>query len=316
MSTMPEACAVRLAVSVTGHDSAYVMRLLAAALPDAEVVDAATASGDFDYVVAGVRDERLFASRQPPKAIFSFGAGVNGVLAISNLPSDVPLIRLEDAGMAAQMIRYVLAATLRFAGQFDVYAKQQREHVWRAYDPRLPEAMNAGVLGIGVIGGKIAQALATQGFRVRGHARGAKRLAGVECYAGDAGLDEFLDGLDLLVAAVPLTPATRGMLDRRTLAKLAQGAHLINIGRGALVNEADLIALLDEGHLSGATLDVFETEPLPPSHPYWSRADVTLTPHVSGATLPDIAVAQIAAKVRRLEQGLPVTGVVDRTRGY
>lgn len=307
---------MRLAVSVNGDNSAHVMRMFAAALPDVEVVDAVTAGGDFDYVVAGVRDERLFASRRLPKAVFSFGAGVNAVLAIPNLPVDVPLIRLEDAGMAAQMIRYVLAAALRFAGHFDVYAKQQREHLWRAYDPRPPESMVAGVLGVGVIGGKIAQALATQGFRVRGHARNPKTLAGVDCYAGDAGLDAFLDGLDLLVAVVPLTAATRGMLDRRTLAKLAEGAHLINVGRGALVNDADLIALLDEGHLSGATLDVFDVEPLPPSHPYWSRSDVTLTPHVSGVTLPDMAVAQIAAKVRRLEQGLPVTGVVDRTRGY
>ena len=118
------------------------------------------------------------------------------------------------------------------------------------------------------------------------------------------------------VAVVPLTPATHGMLNRRALAKLADGAHVVNIGRGALVNDADLLALLDEGKLGGATLDVFDPEPLPPSHPYWTRSDVTLTPHVSGTTLPDIAVAQIAAKVRRLEQGLPVTGVVDRMRGY
>jgi glyoxylate/hydroxypyruvate reductase A len=106
------------------------------------------------------------------------------------------------------------------------------------------------------------------------------------------------------------------MLNRRTLAKLADGAHLVNIGRGALVNDADLIALLDEGKLGGATLDVFDPEPLPPTHPYWSRSDVVLTPHVSGTTLPDEAVTQIAAKIRRLEQGLPVTGVVDRQRGY
>jgi glyoxylate/hydroxypyruvate reductase len=308
--------AVRLAVSVTGDDRAEVMALFAAALPDAEIVDAVTATGDVDYVVAGVRDERLFASRRPPKAIFSFGAGVNGVLAIPNLPHDVPLFRLEDAGMAAQMVRYVLAAALRFAGRFDVYAKQQREHLWRAHDPREPEALTAGVLGIGVIGGAIAQALAAQGFRVRGHARNARSLAGVECHAGEAGLDTFLAGLDMLVAVVPLTPSTRGMLNRRTLALLADGAHVINIGRGALVNDVDLIALLDEGKLGGATLDVFDPEPLPPEHPYWARADVTLTPHVSGATLADIAVAQIAAKIRRLEQGLPVTGLVDRARGY
>jgi glyoxylate/hydroxypyruvate reductase A len=306
----------RLAVSVGWVDTAQVLALFAAALPDMEVVDAVSAEGDADYIVAGVRDERLFASRRTPKAVFSFGAGVNGVLSIPNLPPDAPLIRLEDAGMTAQMVRYVLAAALRVFGRFDTYARQQRDSVWLQHEPRTPASFAAGVLGIGVIGGAIARALAAQGFRVRGHARTQRTLAGVECHAGDAALDGFLSGLDFLVAVVPLTPATRGMLNRRALAKLADGAHLVNIGRGGLVNDADLIALLDKGKLSGATLDVFDEEPLPQEHPFWARADVALTPHVSGTTLPHEAVAQIAAKIRRLEQGLPVTGVVDRMRGY
>jgi glyoxylate/hydroxypyruvate reductase A len=168
--------ALRIAVSVTGDDGARVMELFAAAMPDAEIVDAVTATGDVDYVVAGVRDERLFASRRPPSAIFSFGAGVNGVLAMENLPRDVPLIRLEDAGMAAQMVRYALAVALRVAGRFDVYARQQAERKWLQHDPRDPGSFVTGVLGIGVIGGAIAQALAAQGFRVRGYARGARIL--------------------------------------------------------------------------------------------------------------------------------------------
>jgi glyoxylate/hydroxypyruvate reductase A len=214
------------------------------------------------------------------------------------------------------MVRYVVAAALRVAGRFDVYARQQQRRVWEQHAPRPPGAMTAGVLGLGMIGAAIAQALAAQGFRVRGHARTPKTLDGVDCHAGDAGLHAFLAGLDLLVAVVPLTPATRGMLNRRTLALLAAGAHLINVGRGAIVRDADLLALLDEGKLSGATLDVFDREPLPVEHPYWSRPDVTVTPHISGTTLAHEAVAQIAAKIRRLEQGLPVTGVVDRERGY
>lgn len=320
MSTMrdgtPAKAPVRVAVCVPPDEAPHVRSLFAAALPDAEIVDAREARAGADYVVAGFRDEALFERQRAMKAVFAFGAGVNGVLALPGLPGDVPLIRLEDAGMQGQMVRYVLATVLRFAGRFDVYARQQRERVWRQHDPRPPASITVGVLGIGVIGGAIAQALAAQGFRVRGHARTAKSLPGVECYAGDTAFDAFLAGLDVLVAVVPLTAATRGILNRRTLAKLGDGAHLINVGRGALVVDADLIALLDLRKLAGATLDVFDTEPLPPTSPYWTRADVTLTPHVSGTTLPDEAVLQIAAKIRRLEHGLPITGVVDRARGY
>lgn len=320
MSTMREGSApsraVRVAVRVGDDDAPRVLSLFAAALPDAEVVDARTAAPGADYVVAGFRDESLFERQRAMKAVFSFGAGVNGVLTLPGLRADVTLIRLEDAGMKVQMVRYVLATVLRIAGRFDVYARQQREGLWLQHDPRPPASMNVGVLGIGVIGGAVAQALAAQGFRVRGHARSVRSLDGVECHSGDAGLDAFLAGLDVLVAVVPLTVATRGMLNRRTLARLADGAHLINIGRGALVVDADLLALLDEGKLGGATLDVFDPEPPPSDHPYWSHERVALTPHVSGTTLPDEAVAQIAAKIRRLEQGLPVTGVVDRARGY
>ena len=274
----------RLAVSVAGPDATQVLALFAAALPDMEVVDAVSAEGDVDYVVAGVRDARLFASRRAPRAVFSFGAGVNGVLSIPNLPRDAPLIRLEDAGMSAQMVRYVLAAALRVFGRFDVYAGQQRDRVWLQHEPRTLVSFTAGVLGIGVIGGAIAQALAAQGFRVRGHARTPRTIAGVACYAGDVGLDAFLAGVHFLVAVLPLTPATRGMLNRRTLAKLADGAHLVNIGRGGLVNDDDLIALLDEGKLSGATLDVFDEEPLPRNHPLTKLDNVVLTPHIGWTT--------------------------------
>ena len=157
-------------------EAPHVRSLFAAALPDAEIVDAREARAGADYVVAGFRDEALFERQRAMKAVFAFGAGVNGVLALPGLPGDVPLIRLEDAGMKGQMVRYVLATVLRIAGRFDVYARQQRERVWRQHDPRPPSSIAVGVLGIGVIGGAIAQALAAQGFRVRGHARTAKSL--------------------------------------------------------------------------------------------------------------------------------------------
>jgi glyoxylate/hydroxypyruvate reductase A len=307
---------MRVAVCVNPNDGPEVRSLFSAAMPGADIVDASAAGDGADYVVAGFRDESLFARQRAMKAVFAFGAGVDGVLALPGLPRDVPLVRLEDAGMQAQMVRYVVATALRVAGRFDVYAQQQRRGVWKQHDPRPPPAMVAGVLGIGVIGGAIAQALAAQGFRVRGHARTARTLAGVDCHAGDRGLDAFLTGLDLLVNVAPLTPATEGILNRRNLSRLADRAHLINIARGAHVVDSDLLALLDEGRLSGATLDVFRDEPLPAAHPFWDHPGIAITPHVAGVTLPAEAVAQIASKIARLERGLPVSGVVDRERGY
>ena len=294
------------------------MALFREALPGAGVrlVDGSVAERreQADYVVTGYRNAALFSSERNMKAIFAFSAGVGHLLALSNLPRDVPLIRLEDAGMAGQMVRYVLAAVLRFSQRLDRYAIQQREHTWHQFSQRAPEDVDVGVLGLGAIGCAIARALAAQRFAVRGFARTPKSIDGVRCMHGD--LDAFMTGLDLLVNVVPLTADTEGILNRRTLSPLANGAHLINIARGGHLVEEDLLALLDQGKLSGATLDVFRDEPLPSDHPFWSRREIAITPHVSGVTLPDEAVAQIAEKIRRLERGLPVTGIVDRARGY
>jgi glyoxylate/hydroxypyruvate reductase len=250
------------------------------------------------------------------KAIFTLSAGVGHLLKMPDIPHHVPIIRLEDAGMAEQMIRYVLAAALRFLQRLDLYARQQREARWEQHEPRMPSSVRAGVMGLGVIGAQVARVLAVHGFAVRGYARSAKPLDGIAVYAGEAQLDAFLDDLDFLVCVLPATPATDGILDRRSLSQLADGAHLVNIGRGAALVEDDLVALLAEGKLSGATLDVFRREPLPADHPFWSRPEIEVTPHISGLTVPEAAVAQIADKIMRLERGEAVTGIVAFERGY
>jgi glyoxylate/hydroxypyruvate reductase A len=269
-----------------------------------------------DYVVLAEPCPTVFAAQPAPKAVFAASAGVNQHLRQSNLPDGVMVVRLEDAGMAQPMARYVLAAALRYALRLDVYGEQQRRARWQAWPERAPASVQAGVLGLGVIGGAIARALAGQGFAVRGYATTAKRIAGVACYAGRAAQDAFLADVDFLVNALPLTPATDGFVDARVLARLADGAHVVNVGRGRTLVDADLIAALDRGKLSGATLDVFDVEPLSPAHPYWTHPRVAVTPHVSGPTVPEEAVRQIAAKIGRLERGMSVTGAVDRGRGY
>lgn len=258
----------------------------------------------------------LFVEQPGLAAVFNLGAGVDALLALPELPPQLPLYRLEDAGMARSMSDYVMAAVLRSYRRFDRYARAQAAHHWQPEPLPARDTFAVGVLGLGVIGTAIAASLAALGFAVRGHARSPKTVDGVRCYAGGAEFAAFLSGLDVLVSVLPAAPGTDGLLDRAALSKLAPGAHVVNVGRGNVLVEADLLALLDAGHLSGATLDVFAQEPLPPGHPFWSRADVLVTPHVSAETERDPAIAQIADKLVAWSRGEMVSGRVDRQRGY
>ena len=263
----------------------------------------------------------VFAEQRALKLVYNLGAGVDALLAMPQFPRDVPLLRLEDAGMSEALAEYVLAAVLRVYRGFDVYAAQQQQARWQPRALRDKADVAIGVLGLGVIGGAIARGLAQHGFALRGYARSMKSIDRVRCFAGtlagsDAQLAAFADGLDILVSVLPLTADTRGALNTALFARLARGAHVINVGRGAHLVEADLLAALEAGQLGGATLDVFAEEPLPAAHPFWSRPQILVTPHVSAITQIGPSVAQIAAKLAAWQRGEAVSGQVDRTRGY
>lgn len=313
---------MHLVLSLPEKEAAPWMDLFRAALPEASLErhepdrPAQPSTRRADYVIAAYPSTTLFVEQPAPKAVFTVSAGVGHVLKIDNRPRSVPLVRVEDAGMAAQMVRYVLTAAMRYTQRLDTYRRQQQAAQWMQHPPRGPAQVSAGVLGLGVIGSAIARALAVQGFRVRGFARTQKDIPGVRCHAGDDGFGDFLDGLDILCAVLPATSETREMLNRDSLSRLADGAHVVNVGRGDLLVEDDLLAFIDSGKLSGVTLDVFREEPLPPAHPFWQRPQITITPHVAGLTIPDETVMQVAGKIRALERGEPVTGVVDCARGY
>jgi glyoxylate/hydroxypyruvate reductase A len=236
-------------------------------------------------------------------------------------PRAVPLLRLEDAGMGEALAEYVLAAVLRVYRGFDRYSEQQRAARWKPLELRERSDFRVGVLGLGVIGGAIARALAGHGFAVRGFARSARTIDGVQCFAGaldpaDRECARFLDRLDVLVSVLPLIADNRGTLNAALFARLARGAHLVNVGRGGHLVEADLLAALDSGQLGGATLDVFAEEPLPVAHPFWARPQILVTPHVSAVTQLRPSVQQVAAKLAAWTRGAPVSGVVDVRRGY
>jgi glyoxylate/hydroxypyruvate reductase A len=296
---------------------------LRAALPDADLwwrdaakLDADPLAPPADIAIVWRPPAALFEEQRRLRVVFNLGAGVDALLAMPTFPRDVMLVRLEDAGMAGALVDYVLAAVLRVYRSFDRYGAHQRDARWQPELLRPKEYFTVGVLGLGAIGGAIARTLATQGFAVRGFSRSQHRIDGVDCRAGEAEFASFLDGLDVLVSVLPLTAESRGILNRAHLSRLADGAHLVNVGRGAHLVEGDLVALLDEGKLGGATLDVFTTEPLPAGHPFWARPEILITPHISAVTELEPSVAQIADKIARLERGETITGVVDPQRGY
>lgn len=312
---------MRLLLYIPSKTAAEWRDAFVRALPGAEVRmwgDDLGESEDWpaDYAAFWYPPRGMLDRQTRLKAVFNLGAGVDAALETLALPPGVPLVRLEDAGMGRQMEEYVAWAVLRYFRRFDVYADQQARGEWRVHAPRRHADFPVGMMGLGVLGQQIARMLAGLGFPVRAWSAGRKSIERVRAFAGPEELGEFLRGCRALVCILPLTPQTRGLLNRETLAMLPRGAYLVNVGRGGLVVDEDLLSALESGQIAGATLDVFNAEPLPPGHAFWSHPGIVITPHCSAATLVEDAVAQVAAKIRALDRGERVSGVVDPARGY
>jgi glyoxylate/hydroxypyruvate reductase A len=262
-----------------------------------------------------------FLARLPNlKAIINLGAGVDHLLADPTLPR-VPVARVAHADLTTRVTEYVVLHVLMHHRRQRVYDAQQRQRLWRPHDQPGASEVSVGVMGLGVIGSNVADALGRLGFKIAGWSRTAKNLPGVKTFHGAAGLDAFLARTEILICLLPLTHETKGILNLALFRKLkrdgaAGGAFLINAGRGPLQVDADIIAALDEGTLKGATLDVFQQEPLRPDSPLWTHPKVTVTPHNAGDISPGVFAPEVIAQVGRFERGEPLDNVVDRMRGY
>jgi glyoxylate/hydroxypyruvate reductase A len=291
---------------------------LRAAFPDAEVEVWSDGARPADYAVVWAPPQSFLDEQAGLKGIFNIGAGVDALLKL-RLPPGVPVVRLDDAGMSVQMAEYVCHAVIRHFREFHGYEADAAEGRWSYRKPRLRADFPVGVMGLGVLGERVSRALAQFDFPVRGWSRSAKTIPGVQCFSGEAGFNDFLAASRILVCLLPLTPDTDNIMRQDTLARLQPGGYVINVARGSHLVDDDLIALLGSGHMAGATLDVFRTEPLPPAHPFWKHPKITVTPHTSARTLRDESIAQIAGKIRALESGAPIAslaGVVDPNKGY
>jgi glyoxylate/hydroxypyruvate reductase A len=288
---------------------------LQAAFPDATVSVWQPGAPAADFAVVWAPPQAFFDQQPGLKAVFNTGAGVDALLKLRVAPG-TRIVRLDDAGMSVQMAEFACHAVIRHFRELDGYEADVRAGQWSFRKPRSRSAYPVGVMGLGVLGERVARALTVFEFPVHGWSRTPKAIEGVSCHAGEAQLDAFLASCRVLINLLPLTPETENILNRRTLGLLQPGGYVINLARGAHLVDEDLIALLDSGHLAGATLDVFRTEPLPPEHGFWKHPKITVTPHTSARTLRDESIAQIARKIAALQRGEAVVGEVDRSRGY
>jgi len=267
------------------------------------------------YLIAWDAPASFLATLPNLQVLFSSGAGVDHI-DCSAVPPHIQIVRMVEPGIVNGMIEYVTMSVLALHRDLFDYIRAQADAVWQAIAVRPASARTVGVMGLGVLGQAVLERLRAFEFQLCGWNRSPKEIPGVTCYAGEASLDRFLARCDILICLLPLTPATRGILNSRLFASLPRGASIINVGRGAHLDNQALLEALDSGHLSAAILDVVEPEPLPKSHPFWHHPRIRLTPHVACMTQPETAAPVLLENLRRHRRGEALHGLIDRSKGY
>ncbi len=311
-----------LVVMVRDWDQPAWARHFAKCLPGRKIAEWPDISSADAIAYAAVwrPDPGALAEYPNLKVIFNLGAGVDHLLDDPTLP-DVPLVRLVDDSLTAPMSEYVVFQVLLHFRRHLAYSEFQRQKRWKPLrQPRAGE-VGVGIMGLGTLGVDAAKKLAGLGFDVAGWSRSPKTIEGIASFAGDAQFVDFLQRTDILVSLLPATPKTKGLADRSLFARLRRdgplgGAIYINAGRGATQNETDILTALDAGELAGASIDVFETEPLDANSALWHHPRVVITPHVAADTDRDAAALAIIAQIVNFEAGRPLAHVVDPAQGY
>ncbi len=250
------------------------------------------------------------------RAIFSLGAGVDGLLSDPELPVDIPIVRMLDGALADEMAEFVMARVIHHHRLLHRYEVQQSKNSWSVHRPPMANQRVVGIMGLGALGSRCANELKQRGFHVRGWARTCKELSDIDIFYGWDRLADFVTGCEILVCLLPRTLETEGILSSRLFSRLAPGACLINVGRGAHLVESDLLDAIDRGFIEAATLDVFHDEPLPETHPFWTCSAIRIFPHVAAFTRPETASKVISDNIDRILSGKSPVGVVERVLGY
>ncbi|ODT71943.1 MAG: hypothetical protein ABS75_05545 [Pelagibacterium sp. SCN 63-23] len=276
--------------------------------------------GEVRYIFVWKPAQDAFEGLDNLKAVLSLGAGVDALMKHPNLP-DVPVVRFVDADLSQRMSDYVVAHVTMHHRQFTRFRADQKARRWSQFYPPSAGETSVGIMGMGILGQDAVRRLRPLGFDLRSWSRSAKTIDGVTGFAGEDQFDSFLSGTDILVNLLPLTPQTTGILNYETFGKLRRdrlegGPVIINAARGGHQKEADIVRALGDGLLGAASLDVFETEPLPQSSPLWDIENCYITPHIAAISDEASGVRYFSAILRDSEAGKPLINVVDRKRGY
>jgi len=269
-----------------------------------------------EFAVSWDQPPHVFDQFPNLKCISSIGAGVEHLLNDTTVPANIPLVRLVDDDLKQSMAEYVMLGVLEYFRRFSDYRRQQEQGKWEELQIPHISQLGIGIMGFGEIGQFVAGKLSDFGFQVSGWKRNRKRTDDTQVYSGRDELGKFLNNADVLVCLLPLTDETENILSAQTFSQLPAGAFLINAGRGGHLVDDDLLSALDSGQLSGALLDVFNEEPLPEQHPFWSHEKITVTPHTASVTNPESASAQIVENYRRVLGNEPLLNLVDVDSGY
>lgn len=291
---------------------------LQAELPEVEIrVDPDIGDpAEIDYALTYFAPHGLLASLPNLKLIHSIAAGIDHLIADPDLPRHLPIVRMVDDNLRNMMSEYAVYAVLHFHRDMQRYRQCQGRADWSRGWPDYTPDTAVGVLGLGAIGRDVAAKLGVFGFDVHGWSSTAKTIEGVVCHHGPAGLRAMASAVKYLVCVLPLTEQTQGIIDAALIRAMPAGGVIVSIGRGGHVVDDDLLAALSDDHLAGAFLDVFNEEPLPPSHPYWRHAKVVMTPHIAGELVPRSCAAEVARNIRRFEAGEPLPTRLDLDKGY
>ena len=279
--------------------------------PDEEDVN------DIEYAVVWKHPRGILTRYPNLKAILSLGAGVDHVISDPELPDELPIVRLVDKKLTHEMILHSLHWVLHFHSDQYLYRIQQQSREWIQQSPVQSEDRTIGIMGLGNIGKAIGDSLINLDFKVIGWGASPKSsLGAIEYYYGQEQLSGFLSQTDILINVLPLTENTKDILTKTELSYLPKGSFIINIGRGGIINESDLLSILDTRHIAAAALDVFAEEPLPENNSLWDHPSVYVTPHIAGQSNPSSAAKTIAENIRLIEMGESPYPIYSLNSGY
>jgi glyoxylate/hydroxypyruvate reductase len=271
---------------------------------------------EIEFVLAWGHPIGSFKEYPNLKVISSMGAGVDHILRDPELPKSVTITKLEDPHLTRDMGIFVVALVLNHLTNLTAYKLNEQQQLWNRTGYLTTDNVTVGVMGVGALGAHVAAQLVKLGFSVNGWSRTSKDISQVQMFTGEKGMEPFLASSDILICLLPLTSETENILNKDTFEKLPENAFVINVARGHHLVDADLIEMIDNGHLSGASLDVFREEPLPAEHPFWNHPKINVTPHTASVTDPASAVLQVLENYDLLQNRKPLKNIVSPELGY